>query len=221
MAIGYGPVLPTDGLVLLLDAANKRSYPGTGTTVVDLSGTGNNSTLVNSPTYSTANGGMWSLNGTTQRIDVTNNDNLRITVGTIGAWFRANSGNSGFNGIITKQSAWGLFVQDNVLITYDWSTSSSRSTGITVGNDQWNLAVLSFTETTGTPSNNATVYLNGASVLTATVKTNNQSTGVQIGDGNASQNLGGDVSMGFIYNRVLPASEVFQIFNAHRGRYGI
>ena len=36
MGTTYNPAIVTDGLVLCLDAANKRSYPGTGTTWSDL-----------------------------------------------------------------------------------------------------------------------------------------------------------------------------------------
>lgn len=35
MGVGYNPRIVTDGLVLCLDAANKRSYPGSGTTWID------------------------------------------------------------------------------------------------------------------------------------------------------------------------------------------
>ena len=41
-----------NGLVLCLDAGNRKSYPGSGTTWTDLSGRGNNGTLTNGPTYS-------------------------------------------------------------------------------------------------------------------------------------------------------------------------
>lgn len=40
-----GPKLVTDGLVLTLDAASTRSYPGSGTTWYDLSGNGHDFTL--------------------------------------------------------------------------------------------------------------------------------------------------------------------------------
>ena len=48
----------TSGLVLNLDAGNTASYPGTGTTWTDLSGNGNNGTLVNGVGYNFANGGV-------------------------------------------------------------------------------------------------------------------------------------------------------------------
>jgi len=43
------------GLVLHLDAGNTASYPGSGTTWTDLSGTNNHGTLENGPTYSSSN----------------------------------------------------------------------------------------------------------------------------------------------------------------------
>ena len=44
----------TSGLSLFLDTGNSTSYPGTGTAWSDLSGNGNNGTLVNSPAYTAA-----------------------------------------------------------------------------------------------------------------------------------------------------------------------
>ena len=59
MAVHYNIKIVTDGLVLCLDAANPKSYPGSGTTWTDLSGNGRNFTLFNSSYYSfsSANGG--------------------------------------------------------------------------------------------------------------------------------------------------------------------
>ena len=64
MAVEYanGKIV-TDGLVLLLDAADKNSYPGSGTTWRDMSGGGRNFTLENSPTFSTSKGGAIVFDG--------------------------------------------------------------------------------------------------------------------------------------------------------------
>ena len=48
----YGPRIVTDGLVLHLDAANRKSYPGTGTAWNDLSGNGNHFTTGSNLTFS-------------------------------------------------------------------------------------------------------------------------------------------------------------------------
>jgi len=221
MGVSYNTKIVTSGLVLCLDAANRKSYPGSGTTWTDLSGRGNNGTLENSPSYSSSNGGSLLFNGSTQRTICGNATNLQITVGTISAWFNATNGNSSYNGIIAKQNAWGLFVADNVLVAYDWGNNAERSTGITVGNSSWNYVAMTFTESVGTPSNNAIVYLNGRPVLTTTIKNLNNAIQVMVGEANAGQFFGGNIAQASIYNRVLSASEVQQNFNTLRGRYGI
>lgn len=46
MSTKCGPNIITDGLVLYLDAANSKSYPGSGTVWYDLSGYGNNTSII-------------------------------------------------------------------------------------------------------------------------------------------------------------------------------
>jgi hypothetical protein len=46
MALNYGPKIPTNGLILRLDAADTRSYPGSGTVWYDVSGNENNFSIV-------------------------------------------------------------------------------------------------------------------------------------------------------------------------------
>lgn len=50
MGLTYSPVLPTDGLVMCIDARNAKSYGGSGTTVKDLV-RNYNGTLINGPTF--------------------------------------------------------------------------------------------------------------------------------------------------------------------------
>ena len=68
MAVNYNTAIVTNGLVLALDAANTKSYPGSGTTWTDLSANGNNGTLVNTPSYSPNNQGYFTFNGTNQAV---------------------------------------------------------------------------------------------------------------------------------------------------------
>jgi len=69
--------ISTNGLVLSLDAADRNSYPGSGTTWRDLSGSGNTSALTNGPTFSSQNGGSISFDGTNDYVELTTrNTNL-------------------------------------------------------------------------------------------------------------------------------------------------
>ena len=62
MAFSYSPKIVTDGLVFAVDAANKKSYPGSGTTWTDLAGS-NDGTLTNGPTFDSGNGGSIVFDG--------------------------------------------------------------------------------------------------------------------------------------------------------------
>ena len=63
MGVFAGPNVVEDGLMLYLDAADPKSYPGSGTTWFDLSGNGRHATLRNSsaglPSHSTNNKGYF------------------------------------------------------------------------------------------------------------------------------------------------------------------
>jgi len=64
MTTAAGPDAVEDSLVLNLDAGNYRSYPGSGNTWYDLSGSKTNCTLVNNPSFSISNGGFLIFTGT-------------------------------------------------------------------------------------------------------------------------------------------------------------
>lgn len=222
MSYKYGPSIVTDGLVFYVDAANSKSYPGTGTTWSDLVG-GNNSNLVNGPTYSSASGGIITFDGVNDGARSTNTTEHKVTVGTIQAWVKSSSPGSSYRGIIVKQEQWGLFFYDGTLVAYDWGNGQQRSTSQSINDGNWHFVAMTFTETTGTPSNNATVYLDGSSVLTTTVKDKNSNTsGIVFGAGRfdlATQQLNGNIACGSVYNRVLSAAEILQNYNALKNRF--
>ncbi len=105
MGLAHSPRIVTDGLVLCLDAASKRSYPGTGTTWTDLKG-GNNGTLTNGPTFDSGNGGGIVFDGADDRVDVSNlNSSLFTTGATIFAFLKlANATPSNSN----RTGIWGF-----------------------------------------------------------------------------------------------------------------
>ncbi len=51
MSVKGGPNIVTSGMLLEFDAANTKSYPGSGATWFDKSGFANNGTLINGPTF--------------------------------------------------------------------------------------------------------------------------------------------------------------------------
>ena len=220
--IAYTGGIVTNGIVLNLDAAKMDSYPKSGTTWRDISGNGNNGTLINGPTFNSDNNGSIVFDGSDDVVNCGNSTIVQITQGTISAWVKTTSPGSSYRGIITKQGNYGLFANNSILVAYDWGNSADRSTGVNIADGNWKNVCMTFTTNTGSPSNNAIVYLNGASVLTTTIKLDVNTVQVQLGNGgNANQQINGNIAQASIYNRALSAAEVSQNFNALRGRYGI
>jgi hypothetical protein len=97
MSVAGGPDLIQDGLVLCLDAANTKSYPGSGTNWMDLSGNNENFILYNSPSFSTNYGGELLFSGANDyaRITTSNSVDSAASNGTIELWFRTISSTLG------------------------------------------------------------------------------------------------------------------------------
>ena len=97
MALTHSPSIVTNGLVLCLDAANRKSYPGSGTAWTDLSGRGQNFTLYNSPTFSSNNGGELLFSGSNDYARIRNSSSIDLlsSNGTVEVWFRTISSTLG------------------------------------------------------------------------------------------------------------------------------
>ena len=227
MAIHYNSKISTDGLVLCLDAANPKSYPGSGTTWTDLSGNGNNGTLTNGPTYNSANGGSIAFDGSNDYVNFPGTASGILDFGTgnfsLCCWIKPGSGISG-DGIINKRSGSRGYRLDiyssqgiRMLVVGDAGVTVTANQIYTVGT--WYYVV-------GVAENNTLkLYINSIlQTQTATYSGTLSNSGVlEIGrmDANNAYSLDASVAQVSIYNRALSAAEVLQNFNALRGRYGI
>ena len=108
MAGNNGPKIVRSGLQLHLDAADRKSYPGSGTTWFDLSGNSRHGTLLNGPVFNSGNGGYISFDGVDDYVNIpnaTNLNNLGSQDFTVSMWvYRATNPPSG-NGEMLYQSA--------------------------------------------------------------------------------------------------------------------
>jgi hypothetical protein len=79
-SVPVAPPVVQSGLLLQLDASVLKSYSGTGNTWYDLSGNGNDATLINSPTFTTDSGGALEFNGSNyvDSLNVSSYENLTI-----------------------------------------------------------------------------------------------------------------------------------------------
>ena len=69
MATFYSPRIVTDGLVLHLDAGNRRSYVSGSTIWTDLVNNSRTGSLVNGPTFDSSNQGSIVFDGVNENVD--------------------------------------------------------------------------------------------------------------------------------------------------------
>ena len=208
----------TDGLVLHLDAANYKSYTNGSTTWSDLSGNSNNGTLVNTPTYSSANGGIFSFNGSNQYATCTGTP-LNVTAYTKSVWFRLSSTSTNNNLVSCYPGHFMYFSATTTLYCghSDWGNYQAFPSTTTFSTNIWYNASLTFNTTDGMK-----LYINGYLDATYTaVKTQAAGGGIEIASFGAGNLLTGNISQVFVYSRAITASEILQNYNALKGRFGL
>jgi hypothetical protein len=214
----------SNGLVLNYDAAQLRSYSGSGTTWTDLSGLGNNGTLTNGPTFNSANGGSIVFDGLDDYVS-TNAQNL--TELTICVWIKFSSiSNVPFPTIVSKEGATyldrnfflGLVPQFQFSRTVSGSDSPVASS-IIPNLNQWYYVVVT---NTSTPV--MRIYINGVLNNTATYSGSLTTAGSTTFIGNYTNPIypiNGNIAIVTIYNIALSATEVSQNYNAVKSRFGL
>jgi flagellin len=154
----------------------------------------------------TTNSGSITFDGVNDYVGMGNAANLQLSSGTIDAWINTTGAGTAYRGILTKQSAYGLYLKDNVLMTYDWGTSTESSTGVNLADGQWHHVAMTFQAgvTSGTQ-----LWIDGVSRLTTTISILDQTVQAVLGSGwIPTQNFAGTIDEAKIYNRVLSAAEI-------------
>jgi hypothetical protein len=214
---------------LWLDAGNSASYPGSGSTWTDLSGTGNNGTIIGSLSYDSANSGSIGFTASTANY-VNLTSAALLPTGTSDRTIIA-------------------FVKTPTSLTYNyhhvihWGTASTdKAFGMAVLNDgslashPWAGTPAQGTVATGRIYCLAITYTNSSTLHKFWINGVSQGAGVSraINTGTAEARVGsriqtpaeqwgpdGRIYNVMVYNRTLSEQEIQQNFNALRGRYGI
>jgi len=217
----HSPRIVTNGLVLCLDAANPKSYGGSGTVWKDLSGNGNNGTLTNGPTFDS---GSIVFDSTNERVTTGINSFGNNT--TWGAWVNRTSSINGFNMFMGRFLPYFGIRDSNVVIfsnVIGGVQSTVVSSPLSVPNSRWYQLYFT-TEYTGT-STISKIYINGVLSATGTFSgaQGPSSAFFTIGDGQvpAWYPFNGRVSNVQIYNRTLSVQEILQNYNATKNRFGL
>ena len=224
MATKGGPNIVTDGLVLYLDAANPKSYPGSGTTWKDLSGNGNDGTLVNGVGYSEDNQGSMVFDGVDDVVDF---QFQYSSTYSLAVWIRF-TGLTGGNRAIVDMGAGiinsvrfylqgekvkiqhgSAFAEDGVFSSEDVVSNSYAQYLVTFSGGQCFLYKNGELDNTGTLGNPQTTLEN--------IAIGNHPTG----NGSSINNLQCDFGLLQAYNRALSEAEIKQNYNATKSRYGL
>ena len=243
MAIFRGPNIVRSGLVLALDAADRNSYRGSGTTWRDLSGNNNNGTLTNGPTFSGGNGGSIVFDGVDDIITIPHNSVILDALNTqFTMCFYIKNKSPASNDIInysifykadpavwTKNSVWFYKNRIGGVYTYFWNGPDPSSTikaffqfpseTVSGAGDQIiHQYVISHDATKYYGYKDGALYTSGN--LTAANNITNTDN-FYLGSSSTSSSFLGNFYAVQFYNRALTASEILQNYNASKSRFGL
>ena len=214
MALNHSPRIVTNGLVLCLDAGNRKSYGGTGNVWRDLVGS-NNGTLTNGPTFSSVNGGSIVFDGVNDYVDIGNPTPLQsLTQGSIEAFYYRTASTATYQMIFTDvNSDLEITYATNTLQFYIGNSGISYSHAIT---GRW----FYLTGVWGVGFKR--LYLNGAQVASGTNTGLNTGSRVRyIGSRAGSLPFNGLIPIIRVYGRTLTPEEILQNYNATKSRYNL
>ena len=219
MSTRYNPSIVRDGLAFYLDAANTKSYPGSGTTWTDISGKGNDGTLTNGPTFNSDNLGSIRFDGSNDFVSIPNvtlSKNCSILL-----WFKDNNPGN-WSDVFTFQTgadgtASRLEKHGNVSYQYNWYRSGFVSGTVLFNHTgtKYDFISLVFDDT------NATCYQNAVQTAQSASSDFGTASNICFGKRETFSYWRGNIAQVSIYHRPLTATEVLQNYNATKGRFGL
>jgi hypothetical protein len=222
MGIDYNNIIVSDGLVFYIDAANPRSYSGTGLTANGLVG-GIGGTLVNGTGFTSSNNGSFIFDGSNDFITVPSVTSISGDLSVL-IWFRTSGSNVSAARLIEFDYINGFWLGEAATGT----PSSNWGGGIKEANppygiflqfsdNEWNLISSVRSSTTHFLYKNNLVS-STSNTVSGTVLSS--TAGMYIGaDETGSVPFNGRIGQILIYNRALSATEILQNYNATKGRY--
>lgn len=215
--VGQKPIVGS-GLVFCVDAKDPKSYPGSGTSWLDVIDN-NDGTLTNGPVH---NGDYMTFDGTNDHSTHGNDASVQFTNNfSADIWVRPHAVDQDttiFGRDNGSNRQWWIFLQSNESIW--WSISgvgnAQSPTGLYTANNWFHIC--------GTYDGSTMInYVNGTARTTTTGVSGNVASGdanLNIGNrDNDDRHLDGDVGCARLWNRALSATEVLKNYNAQKERF--
>jgi hypothetical protein len=212
----------TNGLVLYLDVANPNSYISGSTVWYNLEGGIPSGSLINGPTFSSANVGSIVFDGLNQYVQVQPITSLSSTSYTISSWFKPISSTTGFATLIGYSGSRRLLWNSGsktMLAQMGGDGYGVGSTANSVLTSQWSYVTFIYDKDLGKEY----WYINGVYNAIANNTSSTFDTTFYLGFyGDPSfYLLNGNISMVKIYNKRLSDLEILQNYNATKNRYNL
>jgi hypothetical protein len=224
MAIKRGPNLTTNNIILALDPKNNKSYIGTGNSINDISGNGNNGTLIDNPQFSN---GVFSFDGTSWiSTPISNSVNNLFADNTqswsVNIWFKPN----GVDGVICgnadgidTDSTFALYMESSNLKSMIRGSETIISSNLLTTDFHCITVTWDQTQAFGYYNDNNSVELN---VGTATIQNNNY--GICDSAGGSLSNFNrfsGEVSANYLYSISLSETQAHNNYRSLSSRFGL
>jgi hypothetical protein len=209
--------LVTNGLVLYWDAGNLDSYPGTGTTIYDLSGNGNNGSLVNGVGYNQNNGGVLTFDGVDDVVRLLAPD-LRSTNNTVMGAARYTGSPRG-RMINAYGNNWLMGHWNNSTENY-YAEGWVSTPGVGASDTNWRI----YAALGNVSGDSYSLYVNNSLSAGPSNGGAEGPYGISIGaqgGSPGSEPSTGEFSFVLVYNRVLTTAEMTQNYNYFKGRFGL
>ena len=210
MALIYGPSIIKDGLILHWDPADINSYPGSGTTIYDLTGNNYNGTLYNGVGYSTTNGGVLVYDGTNDYVQggpnmASSNYTLMGSARYVSIGGRVIAGANNY-----LLGHWAAYTNDHYAEGWVYYNP-------VISNTEWAIYA-----GTGNPGSDVwQFYMNNVQLASNNGGSQGPNTIVLGCYGPGAEFSNSQTGPILLYNRVLTESELTQNYNALRSRYGL
>ena len=230
MGLDHSPLIVTDGLTFYLDAANTKSYSGSGNTVLNIAST--------SAIGATKTAGIAFSSTSAPTFVATADSNYLLsdytlasgTSFTVCMWFKR-VGNSYWTALFGNE-VWNSGTGYVAMLTNANSITFTRGGAeeLNYSNAGFASSNFNFYAFVKNPSgSNSIIYINGIGVTSGSIsdvaiskpfvfntRWQNAGTSPSTGDSRQSQ-----FAQMYVYNRALTASEIVQNYNATKRRYGL
>ena len=222
MGLGHSPSIVMDSLLLSLDAANSRSYSGSGNTIYGL--VGSDMTLMNGVGFTTSNGGCLRFDGTNDHL--IGNIDLRRDF-SLSCWVYQNNVNFAYFGLGDPATNAALHIYNTSLgyIRFGMYNNDVDTSGVTFATNTWYNYV--FTYSHSSPYTKK-IYRNAQQLNAPNISGPAQFAGIgtfRVGAlwsaYSSSHYANGLISQVLVYGKVLSEAEIRQNFNATKKRYGL